>query len=795
MDIESNEREIELENFMKENNIDSNNYNEAIILSIENNVPVALLQQILSKKTDKNLNLEIAYEDNNYVPLFFAIQKNNFELADLLIENGASINYIFEDQNIITYLIKNNFCNNINLNYTLNKGFSLDNITDDFILSLLENEKTEFLEIILRFIKFDNKFILNLLNIYKNKNILTDKELCNIVKKEKGKVIITDAMYEKAIEKDNNDLLRVLFENDSNKDNTISKRIIKYNLLKKAVKINCYGFVEKVLCFVTFNNKCMDYEDIFQEAIQKCDIKISKLLINTFIKDSLKNLNNTSEEISNEKYISKLINLVLNVIIKYNNLPLVKYVMESKIYKNNIDINIKDINDEYPIITSFYYSDIYIFKYLLEQGADCNTKNDCGVSLLLLAIHNNKWEMLEQLIEHHVDINEKDINGISPLHKAINQNRTEIVELLIDYANENQIPIDINKKDDYGYYPLIKAINQNNFDIVFSIINYGYENKINMNVKDINGNTPLTLSYELKRLDIFNYLVKFLDVNQTDSEGKSVLFYAIDKNDIENVKKLINIGANINLKDNSNNSIIDNAINVGNVEILNLLLQKNNIALNIVNSNNETPIISLLNSNKFKENEKELYINKFIEKSSNINSVDNDGNSPLVYAVQKHYISIVELLFNNGININTENKEGKTALNYAFNTGNNKIINFLKDKGYDVYNAKNNIITFDFMKQIVFEDNDMLLEQIIKSNKFDINTQDYSTKNTLLHIAVENKSYNSIKCLLINGANKEIMNNNYWTPLQLNQHRNSTYGYYSSDHPQYKIKNLFDRYS
>ena len=282
MDTEIKEMDFELENFMKENNIDSNNYNEAIILSIENNAPVALLQQILSKKTDKNLNLEIAYEDNNYVPLFFAIQKNNFELADLLIENGASINYIFEDQNIITYLIKNNFCNNINLNYILNKGFSSDNITSDFILSLLENEKTEFLEIILRFIKFDNNFILNLLNIYKNKNILTDKELCNIIKKEKGKVIITDAMYEKAIEKGNNDLLRVLFENDSNKDNIILKRIIKYNLLEKAIKSNCYGFIEKVLCFVTFNNKCMDYENIFQEAIQKCDIKISKLLINTF---------------------------------------------------------------------------------------------------------------------------------------------------------------------------------------------------------------------------------------------------------------------------------------------------------------------------------------------------------------------------------------------------------------------------------------------------------------------------------------------------------------------------------
>ncbi|ORX85350.1 hypothetical protein BCR32DRAFT_276386 [Anaeromyces robustus] len=101
MDIGTNEREIELENF-----------------------------QILSKKTDKNLNLEITYDSNNYVPLFFAIQKDNFELEDILIENGA----------------------------------------------------------------------------------------------KKGKIMITNAMYEKAIENDNNDLLRVLFEIDSNKDNTFSEK-------------------------------------------------------------------------------------------------------------------------------------------------------------------------------------------------------------------------------------------------------------------------------------------------------------------------------------------------------------------------------------------------------------------------------------------------------------------------------------------------------------------------------------------------------------------------------------------
>ncbi|OUM60941.1 hypothetical protein PIROE2DRAFT_13193 [Piromyces sp. E2] len=721
--------EVELENFMKENNIDANNYNDAIIYSIENNAPVDLLQYILSQRTDTNLNLEIFYDNNNYVPLFFAIQKNNFALANLLIANGANINYISREQNIIIYLLNNNLYNNVNIKYVLNKGFYLNNFTNEFIIDLIEKEKTDFLEIILQSIKYDNNFFLELLNIYKNKNILTDKQLYNIIKKEKEKVIITDALYQKAIEKKNNALLRILFENDSSKDSIILKRIIKYNLLEVAVKSNCYNFVKKVLCFDTFNNKCMNYESIFQEAIANSDIEISKLLITSFIKDSIKEMNNSSVEMSNKNYISKLINLVLNIVIKFDNLTLVKYIIELETYKDSIDINLKDINDEYPIVTAFYLDNVDIFRYLLEQGADCNTKNDCGISLLLLAIHNNKGVMLEQLIEHHVNINEIDVNGVSPILKAINQNSSEIVESLIDYANEYHIPIDINKKDNYGQYPLIKAINQNNFDIVFSIINYGYENKIDMNVKSINGDTPLTLSYKLNRYDIFNYLVKFLDVNQIDSEGKSVLFYAIINKDVNSVRNLINAGANINLKDTSNNSIIDYAI------------------------------------------DKKL-INKFIEKGSNINLVDDDGNSPLIYAIQNNYISIVEILFNSGTNVDIKNKEGNTALNYAFNSKNKQIINYLYDKGYDVYNITNNVISFELMKTIIANNNNELFERIIKSNSFNINKQENGTGNTLLHIAVYEKKVDIIKCLITNGANKEIRNNNSLKPQDINYRQN-----------------------
>ncbi|ORY85909.1 ankyrin, partial [Neocallimastix californiae] len=96
------------------------------------------------------------------------------------------------------------------------------------------------------------------------------------------------------------------------------------------------------------------------------------------------------------------------------------------------EINSKDINNEYPIITSIASGNSKAFEILLNHGADPNTKNDGGRSLLSLAIDNNNFSILEFLLNQpNVHINEKDSQGIYPISKAVNQNKPEIVELLI----------------------------------------------------------------------------------------------------------------------------------------------------------------------------------------------------------------------------------------------------------------------------------------------------------------------------------------------------------------------------
>ncbi|ORX41327.1 ankyrin, partial [Piromyces finnis] len=96
-------------------------------------------------------------------------------------------------------------------------------------------------------------------------------------------------------------------------------------------------------------------------------------------------------------------------------------------------------------------------------------------------------------------------------------------------------------------------------------IRYGkkYHQLDNFHILDVNGNTPLTLAYKLQYTSIFKYLLKYLDINDTDAQGKSLLFYALERNDVKVVKYLIQVGAAIDLEDSYGNSPLIYAIKQG----------------------------------------------------------------------------------------------------------------------------------------------------------------------------------------------------------------------------------------
>ena len=57
---------------------------------------------------------------------------------------------------------------------------------------------------------------------------------------------------------------------------------------------------------------------------------------------------------------------------------------------------------------------VKLTRFLIDQGADVNTKNDKGFTLLHDAASRHIVELVQLLLERGVDVNAKDLNGMTP---------------------------------------------------------------------------------------------------------------------------------------------------------------------------------------------------------------------------------------------------------------------------------------------------------------------------------------------------------------------------------------------
>jgi ankyrin repeat protein len=121
--------------------------------------------------------------------------------------------------------------------------------------------------------------------------------------------------------------------------------------------------------------------------------------------------------------------------------------------------------------------------------------------------------------------------------------------------------------------------------------------KLLNNIRDNTGNTILQMAY---KPEMFNYiLAQGVNINITNKYGRTLLYDAIEGDDISQIELLLSEGAEINIQDKHGNAPLNFAI-VHMKSISTELLLKAGAIANIKNKSDQTPIECLFQTIKYK---------------------------------------------------------------------------------------------------------------------------------------------------------------------------------------------------
>ncbi len=292
--------------------------------------------------------------------------------------------------------------------------------------------------------------------------------------------------------------------------------------------------------------------------------------------------------------------------------------------------------------------------------------------------------------------------------------------------------IDINHCDENGNTFLNLSIMTNKRRNKASI--WLINNNCNLNIKNKNNKSAIHLAAEQANIKLVKVLLdtKKININETNSDGRTLLHDAVIHGEIEIVSELMRNFADVNILDSNNRNVLFDAIDFGEEKLITKILSTGELNINTADCNGHTvlhhrevlendelakillqygadPTINDQEGRNFLfhtalrgEDGIEL-LNIAIEKGCNLNGRMRDNNSILMEIMfafanisdaekkrRAGLMDMAKLLVKNGINVNAINDKGETVLFDAVRKNDLEATAFLLEDGVDV-NQRNKI--------------------------------------------------------------------------------------------------------
>jgi ankyrin repeat protein len=343
-----------------------------------------------------------------------------------------------------------------------------------------------------------------------------------------------------------------------------------------------------------------------------------------------------------------------------------------------------------PLYLASANADAALIETLLTAGADPNTALISGETPLMAAAERGKLDAARLLLKYDADPNAQENNaGQTALMWAVAERQGAIAELLVEYE------ADVRIRTNSGFSSLMFAAQQGNVDTVGALLEAG------AGIDEIvpkSGLTPLMIAATGGFEDVMDLLLKKgANPKAIDSNGITPLHEAAkDKLALNIIKKLIAYGADPNARikhpNPSGNSASDSygrgvkaptgvslqgatplfmAAGLNRLENVKALLEAGADPL-IPTETNITALMMAagagtgVNSTTDEPPEAVKIVELLVSHGAEVNTVGQFGWTPLHLAAYHGYNNVIDYLIKNGANPNTMDGFGQTPLSISY---------------------------------------------------------------------------------------------------------------------------------
>ncbi|KAG4107750.1 ankyrin repeat-containing domain protein [Neocallimastix lanati (nom. inval.)] len=681
------------------------------------------------------------------VPLFSAIQKEYFEVADLLLKKmKADINYEPEDEygeNIVIYLYNNYHISNKQMKFILTRGFRIRGLPIELINCMMQDEgNAKFLKYMFKHFIFDNMFVLKMLTLRKANICMSDKQLDHLIQNEKSKIKINNETYITALRAENYTIIPTLIEYDSDPNEMVIDRIHQLHICEAYAQTHnlCSDFTKFIakytnLLLLSFLPSALD--ELFRKASREHIYEFSlSLRLNKLFKST--NFDFTSKKCERLLCAASRSNLM-----NFMEMVLLSMLSESKDPMIGEKLSIKNSKEQqerlrYQINNCSNDSLREYYQNLLDEAM-------AATNPLSVALFKDGDPTLFSLL----------------VNLAIKTSHYDIVRFLVEHP-DSKGKLDLNIRDNNGEQPLMLILSKSkNSEDALNLLQYMIEHGASSSIYDPETSQPIsivTLALNEDRYLALKYLLKNSKITlknilhrENPATTLDPLSFAIIDGDLARVKQLV-------FKD----SRMDKDLSF---EDQAMKMNQDTVKRDC-NRYRFTPMTLA-----YLLNEKEIF-DFLIEKEWPVNELDDYAYSVLHFMILKDdRDSVKELIQHTKANVNLQKNSLNrfhSALEIAIdNSGKEMLQELFKSPTFKVngVNDQQEIILFSIFKSNRLNLDDKIeIIQFLLDQGSEVNVMDQNGKQALAY-AIELQSIPLMKYFIAYGADVNMVDDKKNVPL------------------------------